>query len=387
MTAQILIVDDDPNLRTAVGRWVERQGWTPIPAGHADDAMTILSRQQVDIALVDVRLPDISGLTLSRSIVDLDADIPILLMTGYADLETARQALSIGIFEYFTKPLDFDALQAGIDRARQHRRLAQENRGHRAKLEREVADRTQELTQINARLQREIEERKHMERKIVQLERLGALAEMSEGISHNLTGILGPAQFIEFQSKDEKILNEAQMIRRAALRVADLVKRLVFSVRGEVGDLVAIDVKGAINDAIQMAQPRWKDEAEAAGIHIQIETHLDPTSSVRGTVAGFQNMLLNLIFNAVDAMPKGGTIALSTTETDDTVQVTVSDTGTGMTEETKRRVFEPFFTTKAEVGRGLGMSGVYSAITSWGGHLDLESIPHHGTTVLLHLPK
>ncbi len=167
-----------------------------------------------------------------------------------------------------------------------------------------------------------------------------------------------------------------------------MVKRLAISVRGESGELHAVDVETTIHEAILTAQPRWKDEAEAAGIQIKIETHLQPTPHVRGTAAGLHNILLNLIFNAVDAMRKGGTITLTTTATatDGTVQIAVSDTGVGMNEETKRRVFEPFFTTKAEVGKGLGMSGVYTSIAQWGGQIDLESIPNEGTTAIVHLP-
>jgi len=229
-----------------------------------------------------------------------------------------------------------------------------------------------------------------MERQLVQFERLGALAEMTEGINHNLnnilTGILGPAQLIELKSQDEEILNEAQIIRNAALRAADLVKRLTVSVRGESGELQAIDVTSTIQEVIEATKPRWKDESEAKGIHIEIITHLQQTPHIYGTAAGLYNILLNLILNAIDAMPKGGIMTIETKTEDRTVLIAVSDTGIGMTDETKRRVFEPFFTTKAEIGKGLGMSGVYTAITRWGGQIDLESVPNKGTTATIHLP-
>ena len=390
MPTCILIVDDDHTIRTALARWVKKQGWTPFSAGHAQEAIKILETETIDLALVDVRMPDIDGLELSQHIINLNVDIPIILMTAYADLETARQALNVGVYEYFTKPLDFKDLQAGTSRALQHRRLAQENRAHQAKLEQEVTERTRELREINAQLQSEMEERKKIEQQLVQFERLGALAEMSEGVSHNLnnilTGIMGPAQLIELQSNDENILNEARVIKEAASRAADLVKQLSISVRGEGGELGPVDVDQTLHEAIQSTQPRWKDEAEAQGIHIEIKTHQEATAPIRGTSSGLHNILLNLIFNAIDALPQGGTITLTTQTTDNTVNLTVSDTGIGMTEEIKRRVFEPFFTTKAEVGKGLGMSGVYTAVTRWGGHITLESEPQKGTTATIELP-
>ncbi|MGA1196620.1 MAG: response regulator [Candidatus Latescibacterota bacterium] len=390
MPSQILIVDDDMAIRSALARWANKQGWTPFEAGHAKEALEILAVHKIDIALVDVRLPETDGLELAKRIFQLDADIPILLITAFADLDTARQALNIGVYEYFTKPFDFKDLHAGIDRALHYRQLTQENRQHQSRLEQEVIKRTHELTQINAQLQLEMEERKNMERQLVQFERLGALAEMSQGVSHNLnnilTGILGPAQLIELKCQDDEILHEARVIRDAALRAADLVKRLAVSVRGENGELQAIDVTSTIQEVIQATRPRWKDESEAKGIHIEIKTHLQQTPHIFGTEAGLYNILLNLILNAIDAMPNGGNLTLATTTKDNTIQITVSDTGIGMSEETKRRVFEPFFTTKAEVGKGLGMSGVYTAITRWGGQIDLDSTPNIGTTATIHLP-
>ena len=117
MPSQILIVDDDQAIRSALVRWANKQGWTSFDAGHAKDALEILASHKIDIALVDVRLPDIDGLTLTKHILQLDEDIPVILITAFADLETARKALNIGVYEYFTKPFDFKDLHAGIDRA------------------------------------------------------------------------------------------------------------------------------------------------------------------------------------------------------------------------------------------------------------------------------
>jgi signal transduction histidine kinase len=390
MTPQILIVDDDYLIRAALSHWVASEGWTSLEAEDAHRALALLDTGTVDLALVDVRLPDMDGIELTQRIVDLNADIPIILMTAFADLETARLALTIGVYEYFTKPFDFKDLRAGIERGLQHRRLAQENRLHRSRLEQEVAERTQELTQTNAQLQAEIEERKKMEHRLVQLERLGALAEMSQGISHNLnnilTGILGPAQLIALLTKDEKVLREAEVIRISAVRATDLVKRLAVSVRGQTGQLHEVDVTNALQNAIEATRPHWKDQAEARGIQIEIEQQLQPALRVVATSEGLFNVLLNLILNAVDAMPDGGKITLTTSLREGMVEILTSDTGLGMDEETKRRIFEPFFTTKAEIGKGLGMSGVFTSIAGWGGEISLESHPGQGTTVTVRIP-
>jgi CheY-like chemotaxis protein len=230
-----------------------------------------------------------------------------------------------------------------------------------------------------------------MENRLVQLERLGALAEMSEGISHNLnnilTGILGPAQLIEFHTQEEEVLQETRIIQTAALRAADLVKKLSVSVAGSEGDtLIPVDAVQVIREAIDSAQPRWKDEAEAKGITIDIVTDLSPVPPVQATPRELHTIFLNLIFNAIDAMPEGGTLSISSEVLEDSVQLAVVDTGIGMDEETRRRVFEPFFTTKADVGTGLGLSTVFTSITRWDGQIELQSAPGKGTSVVINLP-
>jgi signal transduction histidine kinase len=120
---------------------------------------------------------------------------------------------------------------------------------------------------------------------------------------------------------------------------------------------------------------------------VEILATLDEVPNVRGTSAGMHDVLINVLLNAVDAMPEGGTIRLSTKETPDAVQLSVRDNGAGMDEETRSKIFEPFFTTKAQVGTGLGLSTVYGAVTRWGGNIDVWSSPGRGTTVTLFFKK
>jgi CheY-like chemotaxis protein len=107
---------------------------------------------------------------------------------------------------------------------------------------------------------------------------------------------------------------------------------------------------------------------------------------IQGTEAGLHDIFTNLIFNAVDAMPKGGAITLRTETVGSQVQIVFSDTGIGMDEETKLRIFEPFFTTKKDVGSGLGLSTAYNTVIGWGGSIEVDSTPGSGTTFALRFP-
>ena len=238
---------------------------------------------------------------------------------------------------------------------------------------------------------RDITERKQMEEELIRTQRLRASGELSAGISHNLnnilTGVLMPAQFLKLKIDDPEILEDVDDIIAAGLRAKDLAHRLHMSVRGiEEGKLQSIPVNEVIQEAIQTTRPRWKDESESKGIGIEMEMHLKDIPSIQGTRTRLHDILTNFIFNAVDAMPQGGTITIRTQLVDDRVQLTFTDTGIGMDQETKMRVFEPFFTTKMDIGTGLGLSTVYNTVVQWGGTIEVDSAPGEGTTFTLHLP-
>jgi signal transduction histidine kinase len=123
-----------------------------------------------------------------------------------------------------------------------------------------------------------------------------------------------------------------------------------------------------IRDSVETARTRWKDEADLKGIEIRILLDLaNGLPPVRGSSSGLYNIVLNLIFNAVDAMPDGGELEIQSRQMGGGVQISVRDTGVGMDEETRKRVFEPFFTTKFELGTGLGLATVYNTVVRWGG--------------------
>ena len=237
----------------------------------------------------------------------------------------------------------------------------------------------------------DVARRRRAERELVHLERLRAVGELSAGVSHNLNNILstvlGPAQLILRCSDDAEVCRDAQEIIDSARRARDLVHRLHLSVRGVAEDkLEAVPLNEVVHEAVQSARPRWRDEPESRGISFEVVTELGEVPSIRGTRSRVRDILTNLLFNAVDAMLQGGTITIATRAAGTEVQLVCSDTGSGMDEETRRRVFEPFFTTKMDVGSGLGLSTAYGTVAYWGGRIQVESAPGQGATFILWLP-
>ena len=238
---------------------------------------------------------------------------------------------------------------------------------------------------------RDVTEHQRMERELVRMERLHAIGELAAGVAHNLnnmlTTVLGPAHLLLRYSDDPRIRREAEAILASGQRARDLVLRLNLSVQGTAAErLQDVLVNNVVQAVVQAARPRWKDAPEARGIRIEVVTDLAEVPPVWGTETGLHDVLLNLLVNAVDAMPHGGTITLGTQQVGETVQLTIRDTGIGMDEKTRQRVFEPFFTTKMDVGTGLGLSTTYATLTSWGGSIEVESSPREGALFVLRLP-
>ena len=237
----------------------------------------------------------------------------------------------------------------------------------------------------------DITERKQVEQGLIALERLRALKEMAQGISHNfnniLAGVFGYAELIRRDSRDSRITSFIEQVIAGALRARDLVQCLRKAIQGINHESVRpVQINEMVQEVVQATRPCWKDEAADSGLSIDVVTQLEHVPPIRGTQPGLYDILVNLIFNAVDSMTAGGTITIAIKAVAESVQLTVSDTGIGMDETTRRRVFEPFFTTKKDVGSGLGLFTVYGTVTRWGGTIEVESAPEKGSTFTLCLP-
>ena len=254
----------------------------------------------------------------------------------------------------------------------------------------EILKQVAEIFSVGISRLEDLEQLEERSRDLIRLERLRALGEMSAGVSHNLnnilTGILGPAQLLKMHTDDREILEYVEDIFTSGLRAQDLVKRLHYAVKGEEEPLHPVRIREVVREAVRTTKPRWKDEMEARGRSIEVIEELEEASPVQATRSGLYDTLVNLLFNAVDAMPEGGTITIRTQEMEKEILLTFQDTGIGMDEETCRRVFDPFFTTKMDVGSGLGLSTAYGTITRWRGSIEVESLPGEGTTFTLRLP-
>ena len=252
------------------------------------------------------------------------------------------------------------------------------------------------LQETNRQLENALAELKAAEQQVIQQERLGALGTMASGIAHDfnnaLAAILGFSELLlhrpDCLNDREKARRYIEMMNTAAQDAGDVVNRLrEFYRHREEGEVFApVDINRLVEDAVSLTEPKWKAQAEASGISIVVRHDLQEIPRVGGNAANLREMLTNLIFNAVDAMPHGGTITIRTRRDNDHAVLEVADTGTGMTEEVRRRCLEPFFSTKGERGTGLGLSMVYGIVQRHEGEIDIQTELGKGTTFVIRLP-
>ena len=267
-----------------------------------------------------------------------------------------------------------------------------------------------ENAQLYAGQQAAYEQLKAAQDHAVQVEKLRALGEMAGGVAHDfnnlLTGILGQAQLLKLRSADLDVHERAGLIEQAALDGAETVRRILGFARTRAEAAYApVDLGVLLPQVLEVTRPRWKDEAQRRGATIEAVLALEPVPPVLGNAAELREVLVNLIFNAVDALPRGGRITLGARRGPDgpapppgpgpgaaagapaeTVEIVVRDTGVGMPEAVRRRALDPFFTTKGVKGSGLGLSMVYGIVSRHGGALLLESREGVGTIVTVRLP-
>jgi len=230
--------------------------------------------------------------------------------------------------------------------------------------------------------------------KVIQEERLEALEELTAGVAHRfnnlLSIILGYTQLLLQKTEQpglEKIKKQLRSIEESASEGAKVVSELREFVRGrKEAERVEVDLNETVKDVVVTAQFRWKDQAQAMGIRIDTELDLGNPPPLMLNDYDLRRVLTEMIFNAVEALPEGGKIILATGREKNQAYFSVTDTGVGMSPQTKKRIFDPFFTIKGPQINGLGLSVCYGIIKKYGGTIEVKSEEGKGTTFTIRMP-
>jgi PAS domain S-box-containing protein len=251
--------------------------------------------------------------------------------------------------------------------------------------------------QLYGALRQAYDDLRQTQQVMMQEERLRALGQMASGIAHDINNALSPVSlYVESMLETESSLSDRargylEAISRAVADVAQTVARMREFYRPREIELVlrAVQMNTMVQQVVELTRARWNDMPQQRGIVIRALTELEPDlPEVMGVEGEIREALTNLVFNAVDALPGGGTLTVRTGVRDPgtdraAVVVEVADSGVGMDEETRRRCLEPFFTTKGERGTGLGLAMVFGMVQRHSAELEVDSVPGSGTTVRL----
>jgi len=251
--------------------------------------------------------------------------------------------------------------------------------------------------QMHGALQSAYEELRSTQQAVMQQERLRVLGQMASGIAHDINNAISPIMLYADSllesdtSLSQRARNGLATIQRAASDVAETVARMreFYRARAAEVELEPVQLNELVSQMVDLTRARWEAMPQQRGVVIEMKLDLAPRMKPATAIESeVREALTNLIFNAVDAMPAGGTLTLRTgtravAGQREQAMIEVIDTGTGMDEETRRRCLEPFFTTKGERGTGLGLAMVYGVLQRCGGSMEIESAPGSGTTVRL----
>jgi two-component system NtrC family sensor kinase len=285
---------------------------------------------------------------------DLREQVPVLGSGEVAALATA-----------------FNDMEASLLEARAQRQALLAN------LEQQVQDRTAALKKAQERM--------------VQSEKLSSLGRLAASIAHEinnpLAGILTYAKLLvrtleeapPDQAAREKIIKQLKLVERETQRCTAIVRNLLDFARERPLKLGEVDVNAAISEALFLISNQSRMQ------NVKLEQDLQPVPAIEADFGQIRQALVNVLINACDAMPSGGTLNVATRRTGEQIDVAVRDTGIGISPADMKKVLDPFFSTK-EKGTGLGLSVVYGIVERHGGALKLESTPGQGTTVTITLP-
>lgn len=375
---RVLLVDDEPSIRLTMGEFLKRAGYSVLIAADYDSA-AVHEAEDLDVAVVDINLPGKSGIQLLQKLCDGNAYVPVIMITGEPNLSVIPEIVRAGAYDFIAKPIIKDVLLKAVARAAEKKRLTDEKRmleqeikRYAEELEMRVDERTAELVETHKRL--------------VTQERIGALGRAAAQVAHEVKNPLAGLLLYSLHLKS-KATNFSESETYLVDKIIDTINHLISRVEQILGfarpvnlTLRSGNVSQFVNDVLELLQPQLKTNKVDVRLSLgqQPAYALVDESSMRGA-------LMNLILNAIEAMPEGGTLNIAIDQTDETLRLEITDTGRGIGEEEAKKIFEPFYTTKAQ-GLGLGMPYAKKIIDQHGGTLSLNSRPGEGTTISVELP-
>ncbi len=404
---RIVVVDDELHVRSTIASLLKMRGYRVDAYESGIEVLESFSRGDADLVLADVKMPGMDGVKLLGRIRAIDTDVPVILMTAYADMDMTVSALRMGAFDFIMKPFDPEYLLATVEKGLKFHYLCQLEKDHAARLEEAVARNTKELQQLHSQL--------------VQTEKMASIGLLAAGIAHEINN---PMAFIASNlasmgkyvgrimdlaerqaeliasccppdvreeheryrraNKTEYVAKELSVMVDESLEGVERIRRIVTSLKSFSRKDDNVLVEANLNELVESTlNIVWNEIKYVA----TLKRELGDIPPVKCYPSQLNQIIVNLLVNAAQAMERPGEITIRTWCDQGSVFISVADTGHGIPAETLDRIFEPMFTTKETgKGTGLGLSIVSDIVQRHRGEISVASTVGAGTTFTVRLP-
>ncbi|OGW38701.1 MAG: hypothetical protein A2Y97_11105 [Nitrospirae bacterium RBG_13_39_12] len=353
----VLVVDDDPVVCDYISILLQKYGYSVIKCGRGKEALEILKENKIDAVLTDVVMPEITGTEILENIHDNNPDVPVVLMTGHANLDTAVDAIKKGVFDFILKPYKPEQLIHSVEKALKYKRLIETEKNYKnvleefnKEIETLIAERTMNLMALTVadRVRNPAMIIGYIGKKMLERK------DISEDFRNNLTSIIQETEKLQSIVSDFHNMLKSKESKFIYEDINEVVKSIIPTIE-----------KVKVELAVNLSEKPLKINMQRSLLKIALSL---------------------LLRNSVEATPEKGKIFIETHPEENNVVLSISDTGDGIPEETIDRIFEPFFSTKRH-SFGMGLPLVKQIISEHLGKIDVESKIGKGTTFRVKFPS
>jgi two-component system NtrC family sensor kinase len=368
---RLLLVDDEEDYRETIAKRLKVRGFIVFEASNGREAIDALSREPVDVVVLDVKMPVMDGMEALYHIKKDFPDIEVIMLTGHASPQDGVEGIKSGAFDYLCKPIEFEHLMSKIEQA--YDKIIRE----KEKI-------------------REAEYKARLEQQMIATERLASVGIMAAGVAHEINnplaiikesagwmkGLLDKPEFSGAPMK-ESFEMALEKISKSVERAKKVTHQLLGFVRKDDSIFKEVNLQELVAEVEDLVISQTTDK----DIIIEKDIPAGPVM-IWSDPYQLRQVLLNLASNAIQASPRGGRLTIRVLETEDEVIISVRDAGEGIPKENLERIFEPFFTTKTTgQGTGLGLFISRNIMEKLGGKIELESRLGSGSTFTVKLPR
>jgi signal transduction histidine kinase len=380
----VVIIDDDRNVLELTSLILSRNGFQPFVASRADEGFELVSRHSPAVVLLDYMMPETDGLSALRRIKRSFPDTYVVILTGRGSEEVAVELMKNGASEYILKPFNNRNLVERLKNVVRVREIELHNR----ELQKQQEQLLYEIEQWNLELLKRVREKSealhNAQKEIAQSEKLAALGYLSAGMAHEIRNPLNSISlFVQLMrqttTEPDQLEHQAKILKEVD-RIDSIIRKLLDTSRRTRVISSNVQINQVIDNTIEAFLP----QIEASKIQVERKYHCIPPP-ITADPTELEQIFTNLFLNALDAMSRGGRLAIEVFEKGGRVIVRVGDNGTGIAENVLPSIFDPFFSTKSR-GTGMGLPVAQRIARMYEGSMEVESSSPEGTTFRLEFP-